>query len=631
MANSDVVIDLVAKDTRFKGVMTRVQRILKKTGERMQKVAQNAKRMLLVGTGAIIGFIKLATVQESAVKGLEAALESAGVSTVAWSKKLQAAASEMQKNTTVGDEATLVYMTMALNLGITADKLVDATKGGLGLAKALGQDAKAGIRNFALALNGNFMMLSRYIPALRDAKDDTAKLTLVNKFAARGYQQLQAETETTAGKLKQLLNSLGDVGEEIGAIFLPTLDRMVLKIHAFVPLLGKWILRNGALILSIVKWTAGLSVAVILLPKLVAATKALIVVFGALKAAVLFLGGAETILLLMAAAVAALGINLLLTTSRAEDLGKSMQELNVDLGELHALQKKLNATGADDLETQATLLTRMIEIRKKAKVEIDPRVQDGMERFLGSLEKEELLLSAINTELDRRASVTRKATSAEKKLNEQIKSVVEGLRLQVDTYGQSTDAILIEKLARAGANEEQLETIRLLQEQRDAQKATTEEQDKQASIMEQAKGKIAELRKEVLLLSGAATADQLELIDLENLGIAKDDLREIAMLMEARKRVTKAQRDIEAGTVGGSSTTRASIAGRMESLNGLFVRIQQAAGSVAEKLAEKNASDNQKSATANQQSAGLLASISRLVDRIARKIESPGGSGAVFG
>ncbi len=631
MPNSNVVIDLVAKDQRFKGVMTRVQRILKKTGERMQKVAANAKRMLLVGTGAIAGFIKLATVQENAVKGLEAALESAGVSTEVWSKQLQAAASDMQKNTTVGDEASLVYMTMALNLGITADKLVDATKGGLGLAKALGQDAKAGIRNFALALGGNFQMLSRYIPAIRTAKDDTAKLALVNEFAARGYQQLQAETETTAGKLKQLMNSLGDLGEEMGAIFLPTLDRMVLKIQEFVPLMGKWIQKNGAMILSLVKWTAALGVVVILLPKLVAAVGALITVLGALKISMAFFSPMTTALIALGAAVVALGGFLAITAEQAEDLGDALQKRNADFTELGRLERSLNRTSNDDLETQAKLLSRIVAIRNQIKETLDPKVTQITAEFNLTLKKQQELLAVINGSLGARADATRMVTTAERKLNDQIDAVVAGLRLQVDMYGLSTAATLREKLARDGANAEQLETIRLLQEQHAAQKAATEEQDKQTAIMEKAKDKIAELRKEVLLLSGAATEDQLELIDLRNLGFAKEDMREIAMLMEARRRATKAQQDIEAGTVGGSGSTQASIAGRVESLKALFGRIQQAAGSVTEKLLEKNAEDNRKSAAANQQSAGLLSTIAPLVDRIAKKVEASGTSGAVFG
>ncbi len=629
MPNSNVVIDLVAKDQRFKGTMSRVQRILKKTGERMQKVAQNAKRMLLVGTGALAGFIKLATVQQNAVKGLEAALESAGLSTEVWSKQLQNAASEMQKNTTVGDEASLVYMTMALNLGITADKLVDATKGGLGLAKALGQDAKAGIRNFALALNGNFMMLSRYIPSIRDAKDNTEKLAIVNEFAARGYQQLQAETETTAGKLKQLKNSLGDVGESIAMAFLPQLDLLVFRIHAIVPLIGSWVQKNGALIVSIVKWTAALGVGVILLPKLVAAGKAMIVVLIGLKAAFTFFTWEVTVLLSLVAAIASMVTYLALVDTETKKVSKSMDELNMDLSELNELQKKLNKTAEDDLEAQAAILTRMITLRKKAKMEMDPRVQDGMDRFIGSLEKEERMLAAVNGELARRAEANRKATAAEKKLDEQVKSTVAGLELQISTYGQSTAAVLRAKLARDGASPTQVEAIRLLQEEHAALKATTEEQDKKTKVMEKAKARIAELRKEVLLLTGAVTEDQLELIDLKNLKFAKEDIREIAMLMEARRRATKAQADIEAGTTTG--TTQTSIAGRVESLKALFSRIQQAAGSVTEKLLEKNAEDNRKSAAANQQSAGLLGQIAPLVDRIAKKVEASGVSGAVFG
>lgn len=629
MPNSDVVIDLIARDRKFGPAMKRVQRILKATVERMKRVSQAAKRMLLVGTAALAGFIKLATVQENAVKGLEAALTSAGLSTEVWSKQLQAAATQIQKTTTVGDEASLVYMTMALNLGITADKLVEATKGGLGLAKALGQDAQAGIRNFALALNNNFMMLSRYIPAIRDASNDTEKMALVSQIASRGFEQMQAEVLTSAGKLVQLKNSLGDLGEEMGAIFLPLLDKMVLKLQSITPLISDWIKKNGTMILSFVKWTAALGVALVLLPKLVTAIAALIKVVGALKIAFTFLSPVRTAIVLLGTAVIALGGYLALTAEKAEDLGDALQKRNKDFAELNRLQRALSRTSSDDLETQAKLLSRIVAIRGKIKEELDPRVTQITKEFNEALEKEEELLAKINGVLASRATFIRKATAEEKKLTDQLNLLVSNLQLSVDTYGESAEAITRERLARAGANEEQIKTVRLLQEQLSAQKLATEESEKQADISEKAADKISELRKEILLLTGARTEDQLELIDLRNLGVAKEQLKEIELLMEARRRATAAQGDIAAGT---SSTSSASISGRIDSLSGLFNRIQSAAAGIQERVIEQNADNNRRSADSNKQTAGLLGQISPLITRIMEAVESKGTTqGAVFG
>jgi hypothetical protein len=74
----------------------------------------------------------------------------------------------------------------------------------------------AAIKAVAMAQAGNFQMLSRYIPALRNATSETEKAALVNDFFAKGYQQQKDELNTLSGRWMELKGRIGDALEVIG-------------------------------------------------------------------------------------------------------------------------------------------------------------------------------------------------------------------------------------------------------------------------------------------------------------------------------------------------------------------------------------------------------------------------------
>jgi hypothetical protein len=114
------------------------------------------------------------------------------------------------------------------------DKLETATRGAIGLAKALDLDSSAAARYTALAMQGEFTILQRYVPALRAATDAAEKERIVMALMTRGYRQAQAEVETLSGQKKQLSNLIGDLMEDIGAGLAPTVGRMVRGLRDFI-------------------------------------------------------------------------------------------------------------------------------------------------------------------------------------------------------------------------------------------------------------------------------------------------------------------------------------------------------------------------------------------------------------
>lgn len=168
-------------------------------------------------TGAMRSVISAYMEQEAAENRLRAALQSTGDFIASNYEGLRRYAAQIQRATIYGDEEILNQMAYARSLGITSDRLREVTKGAIGLATSLGMDLKTSVRYAALALQGEFTMLRRYIPELRATTDAGEQLAIIQEKMAQGFRQAQAEAETTAGRMKQLRNQWGDLKEQLGA------------------------------------------------------------------------------------------------------------------------------------------------------------------------------------------------------------------------------------------------------------------------------------------------------------------------------------------------------------------------------------------------------------------------------
>jgi hypothetical protein len=193
----------------------------------VQKVAQ-------IATRAITMFTDAANVQELAVVRLSSAMETSGIYTEKNLENLQNYASELQKVTTVGDEMTLGVMQIGLQMGVSGDKIKEATKGAIGLSKAFGIDLKGTMKYVALAMQGEYTMLQRYVPALRAAQNETEKLAIFQKAMADGFKVAEAETQTAAGQMMQFKNIVGDVKEEVGYLINDALFPLIKSMKEFL-------------------------------------------------------------------------------------------------------------------------------------------------------------------------------------------------------------------------------------------------------------------------------------------------------------------------------------------------------------------------------------------------------------
>jgi hypothetical protein len=198
------------------------------TGDSSSAVGSLARLGLAYqGINAIVGLfrrnvsdlITLSNVQEKAENDLYNALKIKGEAADLEIERLKEYASEVQNLTATGDEQSLSLLGLAVNMGIVSEKREEALEGAIGLAKAYeaaGLTQETAMKGIALAYQGEFTQLQRYIPVLRSAQTDTEKMAILQRNMADGFELAKAETETGAGALEQYQNLVGDLKEKLG-------------------------------------------------------------------------------------------------------------------------------------------------------------------------------------------------------------------------------------------------------------------------------------------------------------------------------------------------------------------------------------------------------------------------------
>lgn len=226
MAKKQVNVFIGAKNKMASGLRS-ATKSLRKFGRSAGKIMKSVGKGIAV-VGAAVAFlsvkmVKAWSIQESAEKSLSEALKAQGDDVDSLMESYKKLASAIQDETGVGDESTLALIAKLRTIGVTNDKMEQAVKLTMALAKA-GMREKTAFRAAADAMNGNTTALTTYIPELRQAKTEQEKMNIVNDLAKRGYEQLAGELDTNAGRWTEFKGRLGDVFEQIGKVISGGLD-----------------------------------------------------------------------------------------------------------------------------------------------------------------------------------------------------------------------------------------------------------------------------------------------------------------------------------------------------------------------------------------------------------------------
>lgn len=207
---------------------------------------RTGKRLLdLVGTGAKLAGIGgglyaakrvfsditgKAMAQQEAVRKLAAAYSLTNDATAENVSASEAFAASLQKRTTLADELILSEMAFGKTLGITTDRLGDATVAAIGLTSH-GMELHEAMKIMALAFKGETGQLKErgiLVDANLSAEEKFNELV---RQGAEKFKLAEDATRSAAGAQTQFKNTLGDTEEVIGQTFLPTLQNAFTAIH----------------------------------------------------------------------------------------------------------------------------------------------------------------------------------------------------------------------------------------------------------------------------------------------------------------------------------------------------------------------------------------------------------------
>ena len=264
------------------------------------------KKMAAAGTvafGALTAAVGLSVKafqdQEIVETKLETLLKNATNATDEQINSLKEQASALQNVGVIGDEVTIALQAQLATFELNTETIKKMTPAILDMVvaeqgvNATTEDMISFGNAFGMAMEGNYAALTRRgfkidenTKKIIELGTEEQKATAITEYLNSVYEGTnEAMKNTSAGGMKALQNSFGDLQEEIGKVFIPLLVDIVGKITPVVEEIGKWIQQNPELTKNIIILTAAITgiIAVVgtlglLLPSLITGFKA----FGAI-------------------------------------------------------------------------------------------------------------------------------------------------------------------------------------------------------------------------------------------------------------------------------------------------------------------------------------------------------------
>lgn len=109
------------------------------------------------------------------------------------------------------------------------------------MAAGTGKDLKSTITLISYAISGNWGMVERYIPAIKQAELETDKWRLLNQLFA-------GQAENVADPINVLKAAISDLSEEIGNALLPKMRKVIDDILEVIEAADGWIKKNPKII-----------------------------------------------------------------------------------------------------------------------------------------------------------------------------------------------------------------------------------------------------------------------------------------------------------------------------------------------------------------------------------------------
>lgn len=235
MATSDekIIIEIELDDGSLAKGFVKSKKVAQTEGQKAGKsyskaVESNAdfsklqSKLVSVGAGLLASLgiretIRASIEQDKAVKKVESSLRSLGRYTPQLSKELQDFASQLQRQSRFGDEATLSQIAFAQAMGANVEQSKQIVAAAQDMAVALDIDFNSAVRNITKTLGGFAGELGEVIPELKNLSAEQLQSGAGIDLLSKKYQGFALrDLATFDAKLEQSKNTLGDFAEAIG-------------------------------------------------------------------------------------------------------------------------------------------------------------------------------------------------------------------------------------------------------------------------------------------------------------------------------------------------------------------------------------------------------------------------------
>ena len=253
MAKREINVVIAARNAMARGLRS-AHKSLQNFGKSAANITKFFAKGFLSAGAAVAAFGTMAlrafAPQEQATRALQSAFAAFGEEVDANVAKVEQFANRMQQETGRSNESLEMRAAQLRQLGVLTDELEDATKATIALERA-GMGEAAAIRAVALAREGNFSALQRYIPGLREATTEAEKAEIVNDFLTRKYQEAADQMDTVSGQANLLKENIADLWKEFGRaigenqLFIDIMQRANQAVADFAARVNEWVSDGG--------------------------------------------------------------------------------------------------------------------------------------------------------------------------------------------------------------------------------------------------------------------------------------------------------------------------------------------------------------------------------------------------
>lgn len=237
---AEAFVDIKANDAPFNATLAKNHQQTVEHVGRLEKTFEG-----LAGTletlGILVGGLEIGkkifeetSKGQTSIIGLKAALRAFGLEVDDNFEKMDKLAGAMSESLGIQDDYARDLMTMSVNMGHSAEEAENMSKAAIGLAKVMGTDAKSAMETLNKAQEGNFRMLERSIPKLKELDTAEEKLAEVRRRAQAGLRETEELSHSLGGETERMKIAVGELAESIGTALAPALEKGARGMTTFI-------------------------------------------------------------------------------------------------------------------------------------------------------------------------------------------------------------------------------------------------------------------------------------------------------------------------------------------------------------------------------------------------------------